>query len=571
MGRAHVATLTKNLFRGQGERNHRLTVTEGHWPTDVDGAVFVVGPDKRAAGGHWFGARGLLEKIHLAPDRTGRIRVEHRLIETPLQRIRRWVPFLFAKVAFAELSPFGVTNLANTGVITIDDRVFIGYDAGRPVEVDPETLDYLTAIGANDEWLQSAPGILEPLCAVAAHPAANVDDDCLWFVNYTQIAPPDVAADTYLARWDLDGPVHRWKVAGMSPFDSIHDLKVTENHLVFADLPFMVEPGMMKGEPREQRNQDHTKLWIVAKADVAAAAPGGTVTATEVRIPMPTGHIFADRREVDGLLRIVLQHIPLSDLMIPLTADSISHTTGLPIDGEYEGFIAQAVQPSVLGRYLIDPVTGTVLEGDLAIDEERAWGGVLLTSDESHPEARARHRQLWFANIGFDPDLVPTDWWSLYGEATDGIVAPTDLPTRAVPGSLSRIDLESMKTAELWAYDDGAFPSPPTFVPRVGATDPDDGYVVVVVHQDGPKEVQIFDASHIEAGPLARATSPTFNPSLLLHSCWVPTRVGPRPSRYKVSIGRDIVGAVRGLPGVIKGFVTVGRAMAAQEKARKAG
>ena len=35
-------------------------------------------------------------------------------------RIRRWLPFLFARVQFAELSPFGVTNLANTNVLTID-------------------------------------------------------------------------------------------------------------------------------------------------------------------------------------------------------------------------------------------------------------------------------------------------------------------------------------------------------------------------------------------------------------------------------------------------------------------
>jgi hypothetical protein len=84
-----------------------------------------------------------------------------------------------------------------------------------------------------------------------------------------------------------------------------------------------------------------------------------------------------------------------------------------------------------------------------------------------------------------------------------------------------------MKVAEVWSYEDGAFPSPPTFVPRVGAEDPDDGYVVVLVHRDGDKEVQVFDASHIEAGPLARATAPGFNPNLMLHSTWMPPR---RPS-----------------------------------------
>ena len=40
-----------------------------------------------------------------------------------------------------------------------------------------------------------------------------------------------------------------------------------------------------------------------------------------------------------------------------------------------------------------------------------------------------------------------------------------------------------------------AVPSPPTFVPRTGASDPDDGYIVVVVHQDGDKEIQVFQNS----------------------------------------------------------------------------
>lgn len=559
-----MATLTKNLFWGQGPRNDRLRVVEGHWPTDVEGSVFTVGPDKRAPGGHWFGEQGLLEKIHLVPDAEGCIAVEHKLIDSPVYRLRRWLPFLFAKVQFMELSPFGVTNMANTNVQSIDDRLFIGYDAGRPVEVDPETMRYVTPVGANDEWLQAAPGVLEPLCAVAAHPASDFEERALYFINYTQISPPDVAAETFLARWDLHGAVERWRVSGMSPFDSIHDIKVTEHHLVFSDLPFVVEPGMFKGDPRSLRNQDHTKLWIVAKADLRSTPPGGTVRATEVQIPMPTGHLCVDYDEVDGKLRVVLQQIPLSDLMITLTRESVDHRTGKLIDPNYEGLIALATQPSVVGRYVIDATTGAVLDAETAIDEQRVWGGVLPTTDTYRPEARAHQRQLWYAGAGYDPDLISEDWWRLYGDATDGVVAPSDLPAHAIPGSLSRIDLESMKVAEVFSYENGAFPSPPTFVPRAGATDPDDGYVVVVVHQDGPKEIQIFDAGHIEAGPLARATSPTFNPGLLLHSCWMADRIGPRPSAYRVPLGRDIKGAVRGMPGVFKSIAKMGKSMSQQ-------
>ncbi len=134
-----MPTSTRNLFRGQAERAHALDVVEGCWPDDVD------------------------TPVETDPG------VEHRCVDTPVPTS---CPWLFERLQFMELSPFGVSNLANTGVQALGDRLFVGYDAGRPVEIDPESLEHLTPVGANDEWLQGAPGTFEPLCAVAAHPAA---------------------------------------------------------------------------------------------------------------------------------------------------------------------------------------------------------------------------------------------------------------------------------------------------------------------------------------------------------------------------------------------------------------
>ena len=74
----------------------------------------------------------------------------------------------------------------------------------------------------------------------------------------------------------------------MSPFDSIHDIKASRNHLVFCDLPFKLEPRAVRGSgPRTIANQDVTQLWIVAKEDLRRTPPGDPVTAVEVRIPVP--------------------------------------------------------------------------------------------------------------------------------------------------------------------------------------------------------------------------------------------------------------------------------------------
>ena len=55
-------------------------------------------------------------------------------------------------------------------------------------------------------------------------------------------------------------------------------------------------------------------------------------------------------------------------------------------------------------------------------------------------------------------------------------------------------------------------------MPRRGRSGPNDGYVTVLVHADGGKEVHVFDAQDVERGPLARAAADGFHPPLLLHS-----------------------------------------------------
>ena len=557
-----MATLTTNLFHGQGERSHRLRVVAGTWPSDMDGSVVVVGPNKRAPGGHWFGAHGLVERIHLKPSHDGAITVEHKLVNSPVNRLRKRLPWLFRSVAFVEASPFGISNLANTNVVSVQDRLILGYDAGRPVEIDAETLEFISPVGANDEWLQGVPGLLEPLIAVAAHPAVDIDETLLHFVNYSQVSIPGEVAETHLASWDLHGQIQRRRIDGMSPFDSIHDITVSDHYLVISDLPFVIEPETFRGEQRRERSQDHTKLWIVAKADLASTPEGGTVTATEVRVPMPSGHLWLDAEEVDGCLRVVLQQIPLADLTITVTSEARNHTDGAVFDADFEGWIAQAVQPSVITCLVIDPVTGVVKESESLSDPEHLWGGILATTDVTHSTSRAHLSQLWYANVGFDPELVPEEWWRLYSTATDGLVAPSELPTEPIPGALARFDLDLMQIAESWEYPAGSFPSPPTFVPRSGATEADDGYIVCVVHQDGPKELHVFEAGNIAAGPVARASSATFNPNLMLHSCWSPPRIGPRPSNYSVPVKRDVVGALKGVPGNMKRIVAMGKRMA---------
>jgi all-trans-8'-apo-beta-carotenal 15,15'-oxygenase len=556
-----MATLTGNLFRGRGPGRDVLDVVEGHWPNDMDGSIFIVGPDNRAPGGHWFAEPGMVCRIDCRPDVGGRVQVRSERVRTPLLRLRERLPWLFRTVAFAEVSPFGMTNMANTNVDGIEGRLFIGYDAGRPIEIDPDTLDYLTPVGGNDEWFQALPGLFEPMVAVAAHPAADPEDRAIYFVNYSPVPSEGGSPTVLVARWDLDGAVSSWPLSGMPLFDTIHDVKSSSGHLVFADLPFATGPETFSGSPRTTPNQDITRLFIVSKEAMRTTPVGEPVPVTALEVPLPTGHLNVDVEEADGLLTVHLEHIPLADLMVMLRAGEPAHS-GAPISLDHEGLVTLGVQPAAVGRYRIDPRSGAVVESDVIWDD-RVWGGILATRDRSSAEARARQRHLWYASLGFDPDLVPEEWWRLYGEAgLDCLVPPGELPTTALPATLSRFDLDAGKVAEVHMFPAGEFPSPPQFVPRAGSGEPDDGYVVVMVHRDGPKELQVFDAQHLERGPLARASAPGFCPPLLLHSTWMsPDRPG-RPA-YRVPLWRDVWGALRAIPGHVRSLVRTGRSMRA--------
>jgi hypothetical protein len=344
----------------------------------------------------------------------------------------------------------------------------------------------------------------------------------------------------------------------MSEFDSIHDIKATRDYLVFTELPFTVEPGTFVGKQPTHPTRDDTLMWIIAKSDLRATPIGGTVHAKEIRVPMPSGHLSVDYDNANDTIRVYLEHVAIQDLMIRLTTDERSHRTGAFFDPNYEGLVSIGLQPGAVGRYDIDASTGTVTNSDLAWDD-RFWGAVLATKDEYSAEAREHQGQLWYSGMGFDPDFVSETWWKLYADAgLHALVDPQELPEKVRPGALARFDRDSMKVAEVYEFEPGTFPHPPTFVRRSGADDTDDGYIVTVVHCDGPKQVWVFDANHIEQGPLARATAPAFNPPLMLHSCWLPPHRGaPRPA-YRIPLWRDVLAAVTALPGHLLRMVKMG-------------
>jgi all-trans-8'-apo-beta-carotenal 15,15'-oxygenase len=192
------------------------------------------------------------------------------------------------------------------------------------------------------------------------------------------------------------------------------------------------------------------------------------------------------------------------------------------------------------------------VEQEQFIWDDRVWGSILYTMDESTSAARSRRVHLWAASLGFHPGLVSQQWFDLYGDGqTPYLVHPDELPKEGRPPVVAHFDLEHGAVTDVFEYRDGSFATPPTFVPRRGTDSIGDGYIVLLVHRDGDKEVHVFDAADLAKGPIARASAVGFNPPLQLHSWWAPPCAGAPASEYRVPIARDVLGAVIGGPGVM--------------------
>ena len=75
--------------------------------------------------------------------------------------------------------------------------------------------------------------------------------------------------------------------------------------------------------------------------------------------------------------------------------------------------------------------------------------------------------------------------------------------------ALAHVDLRT-GVRKLHALAQGDGTGEPVFVPRSPDAEEGDGYLLAVVHrgEDNRSELQVFDATDIEAGPIGRARVP---------------------------------------------------------------
>jgi len=161
-----------------------LDVVEGQLPPDLAGHLYVVAPARTLTGDRTTTLTvgdGLLCRFDLSG---GGVKLTTRLLKSPdyvADELTSSDPALrdfgFVNTGMVRIGLLGSRNFGNTALVPMKKgsdptRMLVTYDAGRPVEIDPQSLRFATPVGRRDEWdAEALPDAVFPTVLSPAHPA----------------------------------------------------------------------------------------------------------------------------------------------------------------------------------------------------------------------------------------------------------------------------------------------------------------------------------------------------------------------------------------------------------------
>ncbi|MFP8880273.1 MAG: carotenoid oxygenase family protein [Myxococcota bacterium] len=527
-----------------------LKLVEGQWPDGISGEFVVVAPGPKTDEiAYQLFTEGHTIRLSLRAGTDGaasdRFAWRARKIRNPSVRLFEQCRDACAAGPAGYSSPFGMLNMANTAVMPWGDRLLATWDVGRPVELDPVSLEFLAEAGSKRSWGQSipVPGIL-PFIFSTAHPVVDPDRDCLWTVKLSPSADHPGHVETTVVRWDgVSTEVRTWPVTGAHFSGTMHTITQTRNWLILADSGnFKPDPGEMGGGERTVLIDYESPVFLVRKDDLESTPSGQPVPMKKFMIAPPTAHLYAVYDDADGI-RVIFENMDLEDLAIYHKPGDVD-VFGERIDPSQIGLYNMAMAPSSFTELEFDVENGK-LHGRAKLREDWTWSKQLSAMDWSPAglSAPTVHHQLVH---GWRPHNVSRRALEIYKDRVD----PDELPSEETPATLFSMNRGDLEVRSRYDYPttDG-MPTSPIFVPRnpgrdrfgLEGSDPGghDGWVVVPVLADSGLQIDVFDADAVGKGPVARLAAPAGETvPLLLHSCWMPRAV-PAPEVQRLRFGDD--------------------------------
>jgi carotenoid cleavage dioxygenase-like enzyme len=526
--------LPRTILADIAPSDANLRVVQGQWPSDMSGYFFLASPNPAYKGKHAFFADGVLYRLSLTPGTHGagpaELAFRHAIVQTPSHRLHKRHPEIWNATPYGFFSQLGYTNAANTAQVPWNDRLYLTWDAGRPVEVCPETMRFLGEVGTRKSWGENQPFPILPMIPTPAHPVVDPDRNCLWTCTYN----PQLQRVS-VVRIDSDRrEVRKWKIRGAKLLQTSHTISQTRDWIIIVDNGYKIDMNeMATGERTAQTNQSEAVI-LIHKDSLATIADGDFCEAKIFEMAPETMHFYADYEDKDGI-RIFFEHSTDSDIAFALRAGD-KNLFGHPIDPVYAGMYGLALTAPKVTMMWFDPTTGRMKELATHQNPERYWNVQTSASDWSKA-GLAKPTLHHVMYNGFKPDGISQRQFNLYKHRID----ETKLPRSEQPACLVSFDWRnSIQPKGDWQFGLDDWATSPTFVPRDAGVHGDpyenehpgghDGYVVVPVLNDDGFRIEVFDANHVQKGPVAIAKAPREHiVPFVIHSSWMPALGAAKP------------------------------------------
>ena len=519
----------------------------------------------------------------------------------------------------------GGRNQLNTAFLKVGGRLLVTIDAGRPYEVDPDSLELLAPVGKTSEWLGILPVVSRLISLLtgsypfdvyinSAHPVADIKKTTTneffttnystgyngvyqkpvnWFVdrlNEFSCGNSNIKDQfgrfTDLIRYQLEnGKMERWRLVltDSSPQgepviveQSLHQLAITDDFIVFADIAFKMEFSQIfspfifgflkyKFVPTALRAWIYSTflsgisplpygiIYIVKRADLDKYPPCTTserptlLPAKRVILPREISHFAADYANPKGKITLHVGHSNGWDVTECITAcdHAIPGKPPFRLDPEgrldLEGMMVGTTDLGTLGKYVIDGETGKIEHHQLFHDSRFTWSLPLYTNRElcceDTKEPETEFKNIYWIAWGFTWELIPQRIYEAYKSREYRVIPIEDLPDENQPLTLLRLDTQNMTIADSFQFPYGYFVSSIQFIPSSeplpnGADLSTHGYIACIVLTDNPEneekpddEFWIFHADDFQNKPIYRLSAPNnsspLNIALTLHSTWM--------------------------------------------------
>ncbi|HEU4537712.1 MAG TPA: carotenoid oxygenase family protein, partial [Polyangiaceae bacterium] len=376
---ARVEKALLHIYHGDvGDRRVAYTVKQGTLPEGLSGRTYttvfsyesvMAGPGLAAAPNMLTAPGRMLTIDFSSGEPGGVVPVATTTIQNEAWHLRALAPNAFVRSDFAEFSWFGISNLSNTCAIpafaaSADGqpkegvRLLISYDAGRPIEVNPQTLEYVTPVGRATNYHAAVGSLFGPMIMTTGHPVYDPDfDRGRPRLVYTNLVPrvtsfftfnTPVSADLYLLTWDggREGPTPPLRVCEngkpvVLAQASAHQICLTANYVVVMQATLVLDTASLLKPlspllrqqiarafggrvPRHIDSFDdkmssylkaavqpsHTDLFFIAKSELrkALGSGSGSVEAKRVRLDWEATHAVADYDDRGGVVTLYCQH-----------------------------------------------------------------------------------------------------------------------------------------------------------------------------------------------------------------------------------------------------------------------